>query len=134
MKIIEKIDLIHEFIKNDPTGAGATVASEIQRLSTRAIRNGVQSEHWKDYMCIFASNPAQLQRLIGNDNDYNQTAWGDISLAYVTANGMCGVGTTTGTRKNLPEQLVEGLDEGLLSDEQEIPDCPNSFEKILNYI
>lgn len=115
MKITKKMAEIHEFIKNNPAGAG--LANDLQRAATKAIRGGMTSEDWKTYMSHFASTPEQLQRLNGQDETYNGTIYGLDTLAYMVANSTCGPGTDTKTSRFMNAEMLEGLDRDLPSNE-----------------
>lgn len=125
MKISDKIDRIHEFVST-PAGAGKGI--ELQEQASQAIKDGIESEAWRVFMNNFASNPAQLRRLRGQD-DFINKPWGLISLAYLPANAMCGTSTTANTKRNMPPQFIEALDgDGLdSSDEGVFPNRPENL-------
>ena len=123
MKIVDKIDEIHNFVK---TPAGALKGATMQNQCGLAILNGIKSPEWKTYMCNFASNPDQLKRLIGEDAAFMQTTWGPHSLAYLAANSTCGTGTTVNTKANMPDLMIQALDAGLSSGVAPT-DCPDSL-------
>lgn len=118
MKIIEKIDELHERASENPDGL-ANAANELQRLAAQAVLGGIKSRAWEKYMKNFASNPSQLTRLIGEDEAFNKTTWSAESLAYIVANSTCGIETTLATRNNMPNDWVENLDADLNSDNDE---------------
>ncbi len=109
MKISDKIDRIHEFVST-PAGAGKGI--ELQEQASQAIKNGIKSDEWRVFMSNFASNPAQLNRLLGQDA-FIEKPWGLIALAYLPANAMCGTSTTANTKRNLPPQFIDALDDQL---------------------
>lgn len=117
-KIAEKLEAIHIFIK-EGSPDGQKLASEIQKLSTKAISGGMKSRDWESFMnklsdCLDdPSSPgalkfdaAQLIRLIGEDETFNQKPLADVTLAYLPANGVCGLTTTTDTGRTMTGLLV----------------------------
>lgn len=124
MKISEKAEEIHQFVS---TPAGAMAGTMLQQQASEAIRDGMGSPAWKTFMCNFASNPAQLGRLMGQD-DLITKPWGVIALAYLPANAMCGTGTTTGILRTVPKPFVDAIDKDLPTDEAEA-DCAVHIEK-----
>lgn len=126
MKIGDKIDRIHEFVST-PAGAGKGI--ELQEQASEAIKGGITSGAWEVFMSNFASNPAQLQRLIGKDA-FIDKPWGLISLAYLPANAMCGTSTTANTRRNMPPQFMEALDGDGLDASDDNGGFPNQPENL----
>ncbi len=86
MKIIDKMDELHLLIYKDPQGEGGRKARELQEKAFAAICKGLRTPEWKAYACLFASNPEQLARLSGYDEEFNNTTWGPRALAYLAAN------------------------------------------------
>jgi hypothetical protein len=113
MKIIDKIHDIHIKIYTDPFGAGGALAKTLQDEAFAAALKGWKTDEWRTYMCHFASNTNQLERLCGNDATFNEITWGPKSLAYMVANSTCGITTTTGTRNNLTSDMIRDLDNGI---------------------
>lgn len=121
MKIIDKLQEVHNFITNNNPGQGVVIAENLQRLAIKAIHNGSKSRDWEKL--IEAINevpnlennpsrlePTQISRLLGEETAFNNTDWGLISLAYVAANSTCGIATTTDTKKNMPIDAQNILD------------------------
>ena len=119
MKIAENIEAIHAFVST-PAGVGKGV--QIQEQASEAIKNGMKSDAWKLFMSNFASNPAQLTRLMGQDA-FIEKPWGIIALAYLPANAICGTSTTANTGRNVPPQFLTALDDGI-----DPTDDPELFE------
>ena len=69
---------------------------ELQQLAVMALLKGIGSPEWEAYMNKFTSNPAELLRLCGKDDTFNQP-YQKQNLAYVVSNAICGTATTTGT-------------------------------------
>lgn len=118
MKIIEKIEKIRLAIENDPDG-NAAFGDNMQELACKAVEQGINSRAWADYMRLFASNPSQLKRLIGEETAFNGSLWGKKTVAYMVANGCCGVDTGGGgggTGRAMNPDMIAGLDAGLISD------------------
>ena len=112
-KIIDKMDDIHLAIYKDPEGAGGDLAEKLQELAFPAVVEGLGSPEWEKYMSEFVSTPAQLARLMGNEEVFNNNSWAKQTLAYIVANSTCGIETTTGTRKNLTPEMIFSLDDGI---------------------
>ena len=132
MKITKKMADIHDFIKNNSAGEG--LANDLQKAATKAIRGGMTSDDWKKYMCYFASNPEQLQRLIGREESYNGTIYGPDTLAYMVANSTCGPGTDTETGRFMNAEMLESLDRDLPSDERDITECSEQHAAVKKYL
>ena len=115
MKIIDKMKKIETAVGLDPDG-NATLGDFMKKYSCLAVQQGINSRAWKEYMRVFASNPSQLQRLIGEDQDYNETIYGPTTLAYLVANGCCGITTTAKTGRDMTPEMLEGIDSGDLDD------------------
>lgn len=121
VKISEKLDGIHNFIKNDTTGNGKQIADKLQALGSAAIRGGINSRDWERYILELSTSPdeneeviefdqKQISRLIGEDEEFNRSEWGSIALAYIPANSTCGIATTLETGRNMPTSAKEALD------------------------
>lgn len=121
VSIVQRMADIVTFIRTVPGGAG--FAADLQRQGTEAVRGGINSAAWKTLMCNFASNPTQLQRLIGNDQTFNNTLYGLDSLAYMAGNVLCGTSTDTDSSRNMNQMMLDGLDLNLPSNDLPIPDC-----------
>jgi hypothetical protein len=126
MKIIDKLIMIHQAMAADPDGQAA-FGDRLQKLSCMAVRKGMDSRAWSDYMKLFASNPDQLRRLCGEDEAFNETLYGLNSLAYMGGNGGCGIDTVgapmpagadaraVGTARFMTTEMIDGLDAGDLN-------------------
>jgi hypothetical protein len=125
MKITEKVEQIHQFVST-PAGAGKGIL--MQQQASEAIKGGMNSPAWRTFMCNFASNPTQLQRLLGQDGLVGKP-WGTIALAYLPANAMCGTGTTTDTLGPMPQPFRDALDDSLPIDEIQT-DCQNQIDNL----
>jgi hypothetical protein len=114
-KITKKITDKHdEIIDNGikPGDAGYDIAEDLGQQATEAILNGKNSREWRDFMKNFASNKAQMLRLLGRDAAFNANEWSREVLAYITANPMCTTTTVTGPNK---VDTVEGPNVGTLN-------------------
>jgi len=88
--IAAKAKQVKDEVAASPTGA-SQLAQLLQKKATKAIVGGI--DDWIGYMEIFATNPAELARLIptdGTNDDLHQ-----VARAYLVRNGMC-TETTTG--------------------------------------
>jgi hypothetical protein len=111
MPILGKIEEISKFLQdNKDNDQGKDRARELKDLAGEAIRNGMKSRAWQTYMEEFASDPKELKRLIGEDEDFNKTQWGLDSLAYIPANSTCDIQTTTRTSANMSPEMKANLD------------------------
>jgi hypothetical protein len=130
MKIVENMQrLSNQIIASKPDDL--QLANHLQILAVKAIREGIRSTEWRAYMTSFASNNDQLERLCGNDAQFNQTIYGLDSLAYVAANSTCGPTTDCMTWRNMNIEMVAGLDRGVREDEEIIPSMVNEQSNIL---
>jgi len=109
MKILERLEKIRDDVAADPL-ANAALGARMQELGCLAVEEGINSRAWEQYMRLFASNPDQLKRLIGKDEEFNQTFWGRKSLAYMVANGCCGIDTNGNTINGMNSGMRATLD------------------------
>lgn len=126
MKIIDKLNQIHQEMSADPDGS-VGFGNRLQKLSCMAVRGGIDSRAWTNYMKLFASNPDQLRRLCGEDEAFNDTLYGLNSLSYMGGNGNCGIDTVgapiaagadpraVGTARFMTTEMIDGLDAGGLN-------------------
>lgn len=132
-KIIDNITSVQMRILNDPV-MGKELAKRLQTLALKATRESFGSPAWKAYMLNFASNPDQLKRLMGNDEEFNKDEYKKDALCYIVANSTCGIDTTvTGTGRNLESDMIRALDEGVKDDIEEIvlsSEEKETFEKM----
>ena len=124
MKIIEKINARFNKMLEDPAFR-ASFGEKMQNLACTAVAQGINSRVWSDYMRLFASNPAQLARLNGEEAAFNKTTWGLKASAYMVANGCCGSETTAatgisclegpavGTARHMSTDMIDILDNGV---------------------
>ena len=124
MSIVGKINDIHLFVEaNKDNDAGKNFANALKLLAVQAIRYGISSRAWEEYMTEFAKegvapnevvNPLKLKRLMGEDNVFNATHYAEETLSYIAANATCDVGTTVGTRNGLTPPMRFNLDVGFV--------------------
>lgn len=128
-KIVENIKSVQMQILGDPV-LGLELAKTLQRLALKATREKMGSLAWKGYMLKFASNPDQLKRLMGDDENFSGEYEKDI-LCYIVGNSTCGADTTaTGTGRNLDSHMLRALDKGVKDDVEEIPLTPEEKAEI----
>ena len=101
MSIRSNIEAIMEQIK----GGDTDLATQIQRESVAAIKNGQGSPEWETYMSRFAQTPDEFARLVPNDNTIDMEDM-DLARATLVGNGNCGA-TSTGFH------LLDGVDDKL---------------------
>lgn len=112
MKIIKKVNSVKDAILAEQTAGGGsgrgTKGYKLKVAAIKATLGGINSNDWKKYMSIFASNEDQLKRLTGRDANAADT-WVKETSAYLVANGTCGGFTPNG----LPQFLKAEIDDGL---------------------
>lgn len=115
--IIQKAAQVKHDVDNNGE-AGRELARSLGRLATDAIRYGMGSTAWRDYMSNFATTPQQLDRLWGRETAFNNTEWGYRSLAYMVANSTC-------TVESLPTGVINGFEPEMIANlnnfEEEAP-------------
>jgi hypothetical protein len=110
MNIMQKLKSKAAQILTDPNGEN--IALGIQSLAKAAVlrgrlgANGNVSQEWQDYMRSFTTDPDELRRLCGQDNNFGEPIQ-QLNLAYVLANGMCGGATGTRTFLNVDPSIDE---------------------------
>jgi hypothetical protein len=135
LRIGANIEDVIKHILGDP-GNGIPpdpiLAGDIARDGLKAIfsgtgpwENGVVTavtEEWKTLMLHFApENSRELERLCGQDRDFNGSEWGKHCLAYIAGDSGCTSETTmaTGTKRSMllvdqfanpPRRMLEILD------------------------
>lgn len=90
------------FEESDEPKPGTPIGNEVEQKATSAILGGTQD--WIAYVSLFATNDAELARLIPTDGTLDATR--RKARAYLAANGMCGM--TTGD--NLKNGVTTDLD------------------------
>ncbi len=118
MNIRGKIKSQRDFILNDPTGAGGTRAADIAKAGKAAIIAGMRNAdgsltaEWEKMMEFFANDQRELDRLCGRENDFNNSRWGIMCLAYIAGNSLCTITTTDtgGTERNFSDVMKYNLD------------------------
>ena len=116
MNIVGNIEAQRAFILNDEAGAGFTRAEDIAAAALDAIRHGMDSPEWEEFMKYYAKTGEELDRLCGREKDFNDTAWGRMTPTYIAANALCTVRTTRKgeavghTMLNMPEGMIANLD------------------------
>lgn len=110
MKIFERVEAKKKQVKVD-ANAGKDNAGK----AIAAILGGAESPEWETYMKQFIdvdgngvpTNPAQLRRLLGQDNKATDAAMRE-RRAYLVANAVCGQGTGDGLTNK-----VDTIDDGI---------------------
>lgn len=108
MKILDRVNLVSRIVKDDHDHEEGKIGVNLRDAAIKAIRGGIDSPDWPDYMTIFADNEEQLKRLSGKE-DSNTFPWANQMSAYLVSSGMCG-GLTPG---RLSEFLDERIDQGV---------------------
>lgn len=93
--ILRKMEAIEDEIEArrlDPRAA-TPVSTELQDKVKAAMIGGRASAAWRDFMNLFASNAAELARLIPTDGTETD-AGKEKARAYLVANTVCTIGTT----------------------------------------
>lgn len=116
MNITGNIEAQRDFILKDPEGAGKTRAEDIAKAAILAIKKGMNSDEWREFMSYYAKSGDELNRLCGLDQDFNDTHWGRMTPTYIAANALCTVRTTRKDEKightllNMPDDMIQNLD------------------------
>jgi len=103
--ITRKMDEVEQEIEareQDPQ-APTPHTDELHAKALNAILGGSGSPQWEDYMNLFATNAQELARLIPTDGTTQPDR--EQARAYLVANGMCFLGTTTGLIDNVTTDL-----------------------------
>lgn len=112
MKIRARITQVQEALHAQ--GTASKLHTDFTSAALNAIRGGITSAEWKEYMRLFADNEAQLKRLTGEDS--STEGYVKVASAYLVANGTCGGHSPMG----LP--LAFGVDERI---DDDLPDQPD---------
>jgi hypothetical protein len=119
MSIRANILRIKKQILNEIDESQRPRSDEVKQKSLLAVRKGMASDEWKDYMLLFVDDPnavgdaasisaKQLARLMGQDATKDDPAF-DEKRAYLAADGPCTVETITNFGRNASEVLDIGL-------------------------
>jgi len=74
------------------------LSPQVNSLAVEALTGGIDSQAWKDYMSLFASNAAELAQLSDPAKTANgQNAWLAQMRAYIVSNAICDIGTNGNT-------------------------------------
>ena len=106
MKIMERIALVQAALIEQ--GTETTLHFDMSDAAIKATRGGITSADWIGYMTVFADNEAQLARLIGKDDQANES-YVKVSSAYLVANGTCGGHSPTGLHMFIDPKIDDGL-------------------------
>jgi len=102
MAISDNIKAKAKQVRDEVNNTGVSpTAQDLHQKATRAIVGGI--DDWVTYMQLFATNPAELARLIptdGTTDDEHQAA-----RAYLVRNGMCTETSTGMILDNVDVQL-----------------------------
>ncbi|HQU85069.1 MAG TPA: hypothetical protein PKY59_18150 [Pyrinomonadaceae bacterium] len=111
MKIGDKINKLRAEMAADKV-ANKARGDRMQKYACLAIKQGINGWAWHEYMRMFASNDDQLKRLVGQDQAFNDGVYGEETLAYVIADGVCGI-NTIGFDSRLSATMRRELDDNL---------------------
>ena len=88
--------------------ADHTPAQKTGELARAAIKGGIMSVAWKEYMEQFEGlSPDQLKRLLATDGTFGDPGL-DLRRAYLVANGVCGMPSPD---TNNLDRFVESIDD-----------------------
>ncbi|HEX8355642.1 MAG TPA: hypothetical protein VF611_22235 [Pyrinomonadaceae bacterium] len=100
MEIKKRLLLVQAAVAVDKAKGSGDLGRRVGDAAERALREGMQSDAWKEYMSLFADSAEQLKRLttdeLDGNNDYLPRA-----RAYIVANAICAPGTDAATMKGL---------------------------------
>ncbi len=121
MSIRKNLNKVHFAVTADiTTPAPGGLASDLGKLigaqAVEAVKGGLSSPEWKKYMALFADNEEQLNFLTtvpkdANGNPVIEPDWIPEGRAYIVANGVCNVDTTTFTAHRVNAQFGAALSE-----------------------
>ena len=112
-KIMDRIQDVSNKMKANPAET-----ERIRKESVAALIGGRKSDAWKTYMKNFGTGK-QLERLFGDDPEFNKSENADNILAYVVASGPCTVTTShLAIALNMPADFKLELDDGVTGDDQ----------------
>lgn len=67
------------------------IADDVMDKAREAIFHGRPSDQWTTYMSLFATNQAELDRLVPNDGTTDTVR--EKARVYLVANAICSMGT-----------------------------------------
>jgi hypothetical protein len=71
------------------------VSTEIQEKAIAAVQGGNTSPAWETYMGVFTNDAGELARMVPLPLGSDPNAERQKARAYLVANGVCGITTTT---------------------------------------
>lgn len=104
MKILDNLKRVHTAVVLDTYNGGKLqLGDRIKNLALKAMKNGIDTPEWREYMSLFADNPEQLEHLSveqETDPGYLRQFRG-----YIIGNSLCDAATDTKTGNRITEDI-----------------------------
>lgn len=88
------------------------LSNDVGKIAVLAMKDGIRSRAWADYMRRYVDNSDQLKRLCGEDDEFNKNPWAERCLAYIVSNTIC---TFTSRRGEIPMGGGDKTNQGTLN-------------------
>lgn len=107
MTIRQNVKRVKGMILQDIINDQRTFTREVQDKAVRAILKGFgDNAECQEYFSLFATTPAELDRLLGRDGTTGPAHAGrDRARAYLMSNGPCGSGTVLNFENTVTSNL-----------------------------
>lgn len=107
------------------------LGAEINNLAVEALTHGINSDAWREYMSLFASNEAELAHLSDpKKTEDPKFGWLRQFRAYIVSNAICDIGTNGKTHDKITDEiniLEDQVDAGFVAKRRiKIPPVPPS--------
>jgi hypothetical protein len=118
VSIFKNLEQVHAAVVVDNfKGNPPTLGRRIGNAAIAAIKGGMESPAWKDYMALFASNATELERLTvekQGERDYLPQF-----RAYIVSNAVCDAATTTFTSNKVDPVIDDGFTEADMTPDED---------------
>jgi len=113
MKINEKMEAVRLRIKNGDTELADKIGGDAVKAIFKGMRDasGGVTPEWIALMSNYTDDQAELDRLCGKDQAFNNSKWGSVCLAYIAGDSTCTSDTaymTGGRRSIITRDLIAG--------------------------
>lgn len=98
--IKQRLLKVQAAVVQEKANGGGPKGELIGLAAEKAMRDGINSEAWKDYMALFADSADQMARLTTDTLDGTNT-WLPRARAYIIANAVCTPDTDAATIKGI---------------------------------
>jgi hypothetical protein len=130
MGIFRNLKRVHAAVAADLATDQPTLSAAINNAAIKAIMGGIESDEFKSYMAIFASNQEQLQRLTVPREAPPEPKYLSQMRAYIVANAICDTGTNAHTGNKVTE-AIDGGEDGIPLVSDEITDLTSAQGQVL---